>query len=136
MRNLIRVCLIYLSRTNGRGGVYKEISFHALYSILVLSFQNTLHRHVFYINSYFYTTICASPRLMKLNADLNEAFLNACLYGAIQTLVTNTCVCLVHVCPCLCLSFVLSLSLPIVCVVFPSFMYCVEVFYGWQNLIK
>ena len=55
--------------------------------------------------------------LMILNADLNEAFLNVCLYGWCYA---DIFVCLFHVCPYLCLSFILSLSLPFVCVVFPS----------------
>ena len=85
------------------------------------------------LSKEIYTTICASPRLMILNADFNEAFLNACLYGWCYT---DTFVCLGHVCPCLCLSFVLTLSLPIVCVVFLPFMFCVvEFFDGWQILL-
>ena len=43
-----------------------------------------------------YTTIYASPRLMILNADLNEAFLNAFLYGWCYA---DIIVGLVHVCP-------------------------------------
>ena len=50
---------------------------------------------------------------MTLNADFNEA--PGCMAGAIKTLL-----CLVRVSPYLCLSVLLSLSLSIVCVVFPS----------------
>ena len=48
---------------------------------------------------------------------LTKAFLNDCLYGWCYA---DIFVGLVHVCPYLCLSFILSLSLPIICVVFPS----------------
>ena len=79
-----------------------------------------------------YTTIYASPRLMILNADFNEAFWNACLYGWCYA---DIFVGLVYVCPYLCLSFILSLSLPCLCCIpFPSCS-VLEFFDGWQILI-
>ena len=64
-----------------------------------------------------HTTIYTSSGLMILNADNTEAFPSR-MAGAVRTFMSY----LIRVCPYLCSlwSFMLSLSLPIICVVFPS----------------